>query len=229
MDMSHSQDLPTVPSQDHSSSSTGLSIPFSHKSHGPPLQSHRRLPPTPDEPSSPSSLSILSDPDQPSPLTRVSSLGPASERDRNSCSDSFFSKHSFSEDLNNYPPSLAFSISRPNSPDSGSINYNEPFSSSLPTRASKLVSTSSDSLSNRSFGEDSNNFAPSSAFVSASRPNSLDSGSFNYNQPFSPEHLGTSALRQSESFVYPHPTSSSPAENRPPLSVTSASSATLVS
>ena len=172
MVMSYSQDHPAIPSLDHSPSPNGLSIPFSPKSHGSPLQSPRRLSPTPDEHSSLPSLSVLSGPDRPSLPTRASTLGSASELDHRS-SDPSLPKHSRSEDLNHS--------------------------------------------------------APSPAFLSASRPNTPGSSSHDRTQPSSSEHLNTSARRLSGTSASSHSTSSSPAENRPPASVTSASSATLVS
>jgi len=173
MVMGYSQDHPAIPSQDHSSSSNGLSIPFSPKSHGSPLQSPRRLSPVTDEPSSLPSLSILSGPDRPSLPTRASTLGSASELDHKSYSDSSLPKHSRSEDLNHS--------------------------------------------------------TPSPAFLSASRPNTPGSSSHDRTLPSSYEHLGTSSRRLSGASASSHSTSSSPVETRPPASVTSTSSATLVS
>ena len=239
--MGYSQDQPTTLSQPHSLSSNGSPAPFSPKSHGSLLQSSRRRSPAPlpapDEPPS-LRLSVLSGADSLFLPTRA-----PGESDRNSCSDSFLSKHSFSEDLNNFPPNSAFiSATRPDSPDSGSLNHNEPFSPSLPgtescdcpvcTRGSELGSDSgpdhnscTDSLSKHSLSEDPNN---SARFILVSHPNSLDSGSLNYNQPSSPEHLDTSDWRPSEAILSSHSTSLGPAENRPASPVT-ASSVTLVS
>ena len=198
--MGYSQDHPAIPS-----SSNGSSAPFSPNSHGSYLQSSRRHSPVPDEPSS-LPLSILSGADWFFLPTRA-----PSESDRNSCSDSFLSKHSFSEDLNNFPPISAFiSDSRPDSPDSGSLNYNEPFSPSLPgvencnctvcTRGSKLrlgsgpdQNSCTDSfIPKHSLSEGSNN---SARIIPASCSNTLDNGSLDYNQPSSSEHLNTSARR----------------------------------
>ena len=146
MFISYSQDHPAIPSQDHSSSSNRPFIPLSH---GSLLQSPRRVFPAPDEPSSP---------DQPSLSTRSSILS-------NTCSDSVSSKHSFSEDLNNYPPTPTFSLaSRSNSLVSDSLDYNQPISPPLLTRAPELGSargrdhnSSSDHLlSEHSFREDLN-------------------------------------------------------------------------
>lgn len=173
MVMGYSQDHPAIPSPDPSSSSNGLSIPFSPKSHGSPLQSPRRLSPAADEPSSLPSPSVLSGPDRPSLPTRASTLGSASELDHKSYSDPSLPKHSRSEDLNHS--------------------------------------------------------APSPAFLSASRPNTPGSSLYGRTQPSSSEHLGISARRLSGASGSSHSTSSSPVESRPPPSVTSASSATLVS
>ena len=173
MVMSYSQDHPAILSQDHPSSSNGLSISFSQKSHGSPLQSPRRLSPTPDEPSSLPSHSILSGPDRPPLPTRASTLGSASELDHKSHSDPSLPKHSRSEDLNH-----------------------------------------------------SN---PSPAFLSASRPNTPGSSSHDRTHPSSSDYLNTSARRLSGTSASSHSTSSSPADNRPPASITSGSSATLVS
>ncbi len=171
--MGYSQDRPAIPSsQDHTPN--GLSIPFSPKSPGSPLQSPRRLSPTSDEPSSLPSSSILSGPDRPPLPTRASTLGSTSELDYNSYSASSLPKHSRSEDLNHS--------------------------------------------------------VPSSTFLSASRPNTPGSSAHDRNQPsFTSEHLGTSSKRLSAASGSSHSTSSSPVEHRPPPSVTSASSATLVS
>ena len=107
----------------------------------------------------------------------------------------------------------------------------------LPTRASTLGSTSeldhnpsfASSLPKHSRSEDLNHSAPSSTFVSASRPNTPGSSSHDRNQPsFTSEHLSTSSRRLSAASGSSHSTSSSPAD-RPPQSVTSGSSATLVS
>ena len=170
MVMGYSQDHPAIPSpssQDHSSN--GLSIPFSPKSHGSPLQS-----PTADEPSSLPSSSFLSGTDRPLLPTRASTLGSTSELDHNSYSASSLPKHSRSEDLNHS--------------------------------------------------------TPSSTLLSASRPNTPGSSSHDRNQPSSTsEHLSTSSRRLSVASGSSHSTSSSPAENRPPPSVNSVSSATLVS
>lgn len=172
MVMGYSQDHPAIPSsQDHSSN--GLSIPFSPKSNGSPLQSPQ-LSPTADEPSSLPSSSILSGPDRPALPTRASTLGSTSELNHNSYSASSLPVHSRSEDLNH------------------SI--------------------------------------PSSTILSTSRPNTPGSSSHDRNQPsFTSEHLSTSSRRLSAASGSSHSTSSSPAENRPPQSVTSGSSATLVS
>lgn len=172
MVMGYSQDHPAIPSsQDHSSN--GLSIPFSPKSHGSPLQSPRRSP-TADEPSSLPSSSILSGPDRPPLPTRASTLGSTSELGHNSYSASSLPKHSRSEDLNHSTPSSTLlSTSRPNTPGSSSHDR---------TQASSTL-----------------------------------------------EHLSTSSRRLSAASGSSHSTSSSPVENRPPPSVTSASSATLVS
>ena len=173
----------------------------------PTILSSRRHSPAPDEPPS-LRLSILSGAD-----SLFFSTHAPSESDRNSCSDSFLSKHSFSEDLNNFPPNSAFILdSRPDSSDSSSLNYNEPFSPSLPgietcdcrvcTRRSKLGSDSgpdhnscTDSfILKHSLSEDLNN---SARFIPASRSNTLDNGSLDYNQPSSSEHRNTSARRLS--------------------------------
>ena len=223
MVISYSQDHPAIPSPDHSPSFNRSSIPFSH---GSPLQSPRRLSPASGE---------SSGPDQPSSSTRASILGLASERDSNTCSDSVSSKHSFSEDLNNYPPTPPFfSASRSNSSDSGSLNYNQPVSPPLLTRASELGSTSGpdhnsssdyflSEQSEHSFSEDLNSSAPSQAFFWAGRPSSLFSGSVDCNQLLSPENLAHLAFVSSQS----PPTS--PAENRPASPVNFPSGDTLVS
>jgi hypothetical protein len=110
---------------------------------------------------------------------------------------------------------------------------------SLPTRASTLGAESeldhktySDpSLPKYSRSEDlshSSTFAaPSPSFLTTSRPNTPGSSSRDRNQPFSSEHL--SSRRLSGASGSSHSNSSGPAESRPPTSVTSASSATLVS
>ena len=221
MVITYPQDHPAIPSEDHSSSSNRRSIPFSY---GSPLQSPHRFSLVPDEPSSPY---------QPFLSTRVSILGSASECDSNSYSDSVSSKHSFSEDLNNYPPTPAFiSASRSNSLDSGSLNYNQPISPRLLTRVSELGSDSgrdhnSSSVyflsgqSEHSFSEDLNSSAPSLAFFWA-RLSTLFSGSVSYSQLHSPENLAHLAVMAS------HSASLGPAENRPVSPVTLPSSATLV-
>jgi len=113
---------------------------------------------------------------------------------------------------------------------------------SLPTRASTLGSESeldprsySDpSLPKYSRSEDLNHAsafaAPSPSFLTTSRPTTPGSSSRDRNQPSSFEHLGnTSSRRLSGASGSSHSTSSGLAESRPPTSVTSASSATLVS
>jgi hypothetical protein len=113
---------------------------------------------------------------------------------------------------------------------------------SLPTRASTLGSASeldhksySDpSLPKYSRSEDLNHsstfVSPSPLFLSTSRPNTPGSSSRDRNQPSSSDHLGTSSRRLSGASGSSHSTSSGlVAENRPPPSVNSASSATLVS
>ena len=114
---------------------------------------------------------------------------------------------------------------------------------SLPTRASTLGSASeldhksysySDpSLPKYSRSEDLNHSStftsPSQPFLSTSRPHTPRSSSRDRNQPSSSEHLGTSSRRVSGASGSSHSTSSGPAENRPSTSVTSTSSATLVS
>jgi len=175
--MGYSQDHPAIPSQERSSPSNGLLIPFSPRSHGSPRQSPRRLSPAADEPSSLPSPSILSGSDRPPLPTRASTLGSASELDYKSYSDPSLPKYSRSEDLNH---------------------------------SSTFIS-------------------PSPPFLSASRPTTPGSSSRDRYQPSSSEYLGTSSRRLSGASGSSHSTSSSPAENRPPPSVTSASSATSVS
>ena len=108
----------------------------------------------------------------------------------------------------------------------------------LPTRASTLGSESeldpkshSDpSLPKYSRSEDLNHSsifaAPSPSFLTTSRPNTPGSSSRDRNQPSPSEHLGR---RLSGASGSSHSTSSGLAESRPPTSVTSASSGTLVS
>ena len=179
--MGYSQNHPAILSQDQSSSSNGSSIPLSPESHGSSLRSPRRHAPAPDEPSY-LPLSFLSGAVRFFLPTRASVLGSASESDRNSCSESFLSKHSFSEDLNNCPSNSAvISASHPGSSDSGSLDYNEPSSHSLTvietcdctvcTQGSKLGSGSgpdnnscTDSfLSKHSFSEDLNHMLGSTS------------------------------------------------------------------
>lgn len=112
---------------------------------------------------------------------------------------------------------------------------------SLPTRASTLGSASeldhksySDpSLPKYSRSEDLNHSStftsPFPPFLSTSRPNTPGSSSRDRNHPSSSEHLGTSSRRLSGASGSSHSTSSGLVEIRPPPSVTSASSATLVS
>jgi len=114
---------------------------------------------------------------------------------------------------------------------------------SLPTRASTLGSASeldhnsySDpSLPKYSRSEDLNHSStstftsPSPPFLSTSRPNTPGSSSRDRNQPSSSDHLGTSTRRLSGASGSSHSTSSGFVENRPHPTVTSASSATLVS
>lgn len=110
---------------------------------------------------------------------------------------------------------------------------------SLPTRASTLGSESeldpkshSDpSLPKYSRSEDLNHSsttfaAPSLSFLTTSRPNTPGSSSRDRNQPSPSEHLGR---RLSGASGSSHSTSSGLAETRPPTSVTSVSSSTLVS
>ncbi len=128
-------------------------------------------------------------------------------------------------------------VDEPSSLPSSSIlsGPDRPF---LPTRASTLGSTSeldhnsyaASSLPKHSFSEDLNHSAPSTTLLSASRSNTPGSSSHDRYQPSStPEHLGTSYRRQSAASGSSHSTSSSPVETRPPPSVTSTSSASLVS
>jgi hypothetical protein len=134
-------------------------------------------------------------------------------------------------------PRRSPAVDEPSSLPSSSIlsGPDRPF---LPTRASTLGSTSEldhsshvpSSLPKHSFSEDLNHFAPSTTLLSASRPNTPGSSSHDRSQPSSTsEHLGTSYRRQSAASGSSHSTSSSPVETRPPPSVISTSSATLVS
>ena len=109
---------------------------------------------------------------------------------------------------------------------------------SLPTRASTLGSAneldhksySDPSLPKHSRSEDLNHSsAPSSVFLSASRPATPGNSSRDRNQPSPSEHLSTLTRRLSGTSASSHSTSSNPAEYRPPPSVTSTSSTTLVS
>jgi hypothetical protein len=175
--MGYSQDHPAIPSQDHPSSTNGLSIPLSLRPHASPRQSPRRLSPAADEPSSLPSPSVLSGLDRPFLPTRASTLGSAHELDNKSSSDPSLPKYSRSEDLNH---------------------------------TSVLT-------------------APSPSFLSASRPTTPGSSSRDRNPPSSFEYSSTSTRRLSGASVSSQSTSSSPVESRPPLSVTSGSSATLVS
>jgi hypothetical protein len=134
-------------------------------------------------------------------------------------------------------PRLSPTADEPSSLPSPSI-LSGPARPPLPTRASTLGSTSelnhnsysASSLPKHSHSEDLNHSASSSTVLSASRPHTPGSSSHDRHQPSSTlEHLSTSSRRLSAASGSSHSTSSSPAESRPPLSVTSASSATLVS
>jgi hypothetical protein len=71
--------------------------------------------------------------------------------------------------------------------------------------------------------------SPSPAFLSASRSSTPGSMSRDRTQPPSSEHSGTSPRRLSGASASSNSSSSSPTDNRLPPSVTSTSSATLVS
>jgi hypothetical protein len=135
------------------------------------------------------------------------------------------------------PRRLSPTADEPSSLPSSSI-LSGPDRPHLPTRASTLGSASelnhnsysASSLPKHSLSEDLNHSTPSSTLLSASRPNTPGSTSHDRNQPsFTSEHLSISSGRLSAASGSSHSTSSSPVENRPPPSVTSASSATLVS
>jgi hypothetical protein len=135
------------------------------------------------------------------------------------------------------PRRLSPTTDEPSSLPSSSI-LSGPDRPPLPTRASTLGSTSEldhhsysvSSLPKHSRSEDLNHSTPSSTLLSASRPNTPGSSSHDRNHPSSTlEHLSTSSRRLSAASGSSHSNSSSPVESRPPPSVTSASSATLVS